>query len=115
MHELALTESLVEQVAEHTAGRRVSAVHLRVGLLSGVVPEAIEFCFDVAASGGPLEGATLVIERVPGRLGCRTCGLESAAADGLPVCPCGSADVEVVAGRELTLTRVEVLREPSCA
>ena len=115
MHELALTESLVDRVADRTVGRRVTAVHVRVGLLSGVVPDAMEFCFDVATAGGPLAGATLVIERVPGRIACRTCGAESPAEDLLLVCPCGSADVEVVAGRELTLSRVELLREASCA
>ncbi len=115
MHELALTESLVDRVVDRTAGRRVSTVHVRVGLLSGVVPEAMEFCFDVATAGGPLDGATLVVERVPGRIACRTCGAESPAEDLVLVCGCGSADVEVVAGRELTLSRVELVRESSCA
>ena len=116
MHELALTEDLIHQVADRTVGRRVSTVHVRVGLLSGVVPESMEFCFDVATAGGPLEGASLVVERVAGRVACRTCGAESPAEDLLLVCPCGSADVEVVAGRELTLSRVELWREePSCA
>jgi hydrogenase nickel incorporation protein HypA/HybF len=116
VHELALTESLVDRVADRTVGRRVSAVHVRVGLLSGVVPEAMEFCFDVATAGGPLEGATLVVERVPGRIACRGCGTESAADDLVLVCPCGSADVEVVAGQELMLARVELVREATpCA
>jgi hydrogenase nickel incorporation protein HypA/HybF len=66
VHELALTQSLVDLVAERTVGRRVVAVHLRVGESSGVVPEALEFCFDVVAAGGPLEGARLVVDRAPG-------------------------------------------------
>jgi len=115
VHELALTQSLVDRVADRTVGRRVSAVHVRVGLLAGIVPEAMEFCFDVATAGGPLDGARLVVERVPGRIACRGCGAESAADDLVLACPCGSADVEVVAGRELTLSHVELLRETSCA
>ena len=66
MHELALTQSLVDLVTDRTAGRRVVAVHLRVGELSGVVAEAMEFSFDVVTAGGPLEGATLVVERTAG-------------------------------------------------
>ena len=66
MHELALTQSLVDLVAERTAGRRVVAVHLRVGDRSGVVAESLEFCFDVVAADGPLDGARLVVDRVPG-------------------------------------------------
>ena len=115
MHELALTESLVDLVAERTVGRRVVAVHVRVGALSGVVPEAMEFCFDVATAGGPLAGARLVVEGVAGRIACRTCGAEAAAEDLVLLCSCGSADVAVVAGQELTLSRVELLREAPCA
>jgi hydrogenase nickel incorporation protein HypA/HybF len=66
VHELALVESLVDLVAERTVGRRVVAVHLRVGDWSGVVAEALEFCFDVVIADGPLAGASLVVERVPG-------------------------------------------------
>ena len=115
MHELTLTQSLVDRVADAPAGRRVSVVPVRVGLLSGVVPEAMEFCFDVVTAGGPLDGAALLVERVPGRVACRTCGAESPTEDLLLVCGCGSADVEIVAGQELTLTRVELVREPTCA
>ena len=57
MHELALTQSLVDLVAERTVGRRVVAVNVRVGDAAGVVPDAMAFCFDVvtvqnAARGG---------------------------------------------------------------
>ena len=66
MHELALTQSLVDLVTERTAGRRVVAVNLRVGELSGVVADAMSFCFEVTTADTPLEGARLVIEEVPG-------------------------------------------------
>ena len=66
MHELAITESLVDLVVERTAGRRVVAVNVRVGDRSGVVPDAMSFCFDVVAAETPLAGAALVIEECPG-------------------------------------------------
>jgi hydrogenase nickel incorporation protein HypA/HybF len=66
VHELALTQSLVDLVEERTAGRRVVAVHLRVGELSGVLPEAMELAFEVVTADGPLDGATLVVERTAG-------------------------------------------------
>ena len=66
MHELAITESLVDLVVERTAGRRVVAVNVRVGDRSGVVPDAMSFCFDVVAAETPLAGAALVIEVCPG-------------------------------------------------
>ncbi len=115
MHELALTQSLVDLVAERTLGRQVTAVHVKVGLLSGVVPDAMAFCFDVATLETPLEGASLVLEEVPGRISCRACGAESAALDLILICDCGSADVVPVAGHELTLSSVELVKEPTCA
>jgi hydrogenase nickel incorporation protein HypA/HybF len=66
VHELAITESLVDLVVERTAGRRVVAVNVRVGDRSGVVPDAMSFCFDVVAAETPLAGAALVIEECPG-------------------------------------------------
>ncbi len=66
MHELAIIESVVDQVVERTVGRKVLAVTLRVGTESGVVADALEFSFDVATLGSPLEGARLVIDHVPG-------------------------------------------------
>ena len=61
MHELAIAESVVSSVLERTGDSRVSVVRLRVGRLSGVVPDALTFCFELAAAGTTLEGATLEI------------------------------------------------------
>jgi len=66
VHELALTQSLVDLVTERTTGRQVLAVNVRVGDLSGIVADAMSFCFDVTTAGTPLEGARLVVEEVPG-------------------------------------------------
>ena len=66
MHELSLAEGLVELVAERTTGRQVVAVDLRVGDRSGVVADALAFCFDVVTTSTPLEGAVLRIEGVSG-------------------------------------------------
>ena len=73
------------------------------------------FCFDVATAGTALEGARLEIEETPGRIACRTCGLEQELPDALLLCACGSADVEVVAGDDLRVVSVELEKEPSCA
>jgi hydrogenase nickel incorporation protein HypA/HybF len=108
MHELAIAESVVSAVLEHTGGRQVSEVRLRVGQLSGVVPDALLFCFDLAAAGTPLEGASVEIEEVEAHAHCRTCGVDFAMIDSFLLCDCGSADVELLAGRELALASVEV-------
>jgi hydrogenase nickel incorporation protein HypA/HybF len=108
MHELAIAESLVAAVLEHTGDRPVTSVRIRVGRLSGVVPDALAFAFEVAVVGTALAGARLEIERPHGQASCRTCGRDFDLDDLILLCPCGSADVEVLAGRELTLGSVEV-------
>lgn len=108
MHELAIAESVVSTVLEGTGGRTVSVVRLRLGRLSGVVPDALSFCFELATAGTPLQSATLEIDHEDGRAHCRTCGVDFALADAFLLCDCGSADVEVMSGRELLVTSVEV-------
>ncbi|MET3720589.1 MULTISPECIES: hydrogenase maturation nickel metallochaperone HypA [unclassified Arthrobacter] len=108
MHELSIVQSLIDEVLDKTGGRAVSSVNLRIGPLSGVLPDALRFCFDVASAGTALAGARLRIDEPQGRGRCRTCGDHFALTDIFLLCPCGSADVDVVAGRELRLVSVEV-------
>ncbi len=108
MHELAIAESVVSSVLERTEGRPVSVVRLRVGRMAGVVPDALTFCFDLATAGTALEGATLEIEEEHGRAHCRTCGADFTLADAFLLCDCGSADVQLLSGRDLSVTSVEV-------
>ncbi len=108
MHELAITQGVVEAVTERTGTAPVTSVRVRVGRLSGVVPDAMRFCFELVTAGTPLDGATLEIEQPEGRARCRTCGAEFALADLILLCGCGSADVEVLAGRELAVASVVV-------
>lgn len=109
MHELAITQSVVDAVLDKTGERLVTTVRVKVGRLAGVVPDAMRFCFDLVTAGTTLEGAELVIEQPPGRAHCRTCGDDFALADLILLCPCGSADVEVTTGRELQVSSVEVV------
>ncbi|HET7327827.1 MAG TPA: hydrogenase maturation nickel metallochaperone HypA [Nocardioidaceae bacterium] len=108
MHELAITQSVVDAVIEHVAGARVRVVNLRVGRLSGVVPEAMRFCFELVTAGTPLDGARLDIEEPAGAARCHCCGESFDTDDLILLCACGSADVEVTAGKELTVASVEV-------
>ncbi|GAA4389821.1 hydrogenase maturation nickel metallochaperone HypA/HybF [Tsukamurella soli] len=109
MHELAVAESVLDNVSAHTGGSRVTVVRLRIGRLSGVEPDSLRFCFGLVTDGTPLDGAELVIEEPGGRLHCEDCGRDIARDDPILLCPCGSADVRVVSGRELQLISVEVV------
>lgn len=108
MHEMAITQSVVDAVCEHAAGRRVHGVRLEVGALCALVPDSMQFCFELATEGTLAEGARLDIDMLPGTAHCRACGDEFALPDLFLLCPCGSADVEVTAGRDIRIRSMEV-------
>ena len=108
MHELALTCSIVETAEEAAAGRPVARVTLVIGRLSGVMTEAIRFCFEEVARGTLLDGAALDIIEPEGRARCKACGAEFATPDLLTFCRCGSFSLTRLAGEELTIRSIEV-------
>jgi hydrogenase nickel incorporation protein HypA/HybF len=73
-----------------------------------VVPDALMFCFELATAGTTIEGAELQIEAPDGQAHCHACDHDFAVDDLVLLCTCGSADVEVVAGRELQVMSVQV-------
>lgn len=109
MHELSITRSVVEICERYAEGGRVTSVTLEIGDLSGVVQEAVEFCFDACTRGTVLEGARLCIERVTARGRCHGCGNEFIVAAYHDLCPaCGAFGVELLCGEELRVKELEV-------
>lgn len=105
---MALTQSVVDAVCEHAAGRRVHSVRLEVGALCAVIPDAMTFCFELATQGTVAAGASLEVDMRPGEARCRSCGASFELNDLILLCPCGSADVDVIAGRDLKILSMEV-------
>jgi hydrogenase nickel incorporation protein HypA/HybF len=112
MHELSIAMSIVD-LAEQEAEQRgvsISAVHLKLGPLSGVVKKALLSAYEMACEQTSLEGSRLIIEEVPIMVHCPKC----AASRTLPsmqsfFCPaCGLPVSEVLQGRELLVTGLEV-------
>lgn len=112
MHEVSLMQDtliLATQEARRAGGSRIHRLRMRIGPLSGVVPEALEFAFEILAKGTAAEGAQLEIERVPILCYCRGCDREFAPPDLLCECPgCGLPSPEVRRGREMELNSLEV-------
>jgi hydrogenase nickel incorporation protein HypA/HybF len=113
VHELSLADAIVTIARDHARGRRVTKVEVKVGHLRQVVPDALEFAFELVARGTEVEGATLETEQIPARVDCARCGSET-RADGFPlVCrSCGNVDVDIVAGNELFVESLELEDEP---
>jgi hydrogenase nickel incorporation protein HypA/HybF len=109
MHELAITQSIVDAISERAGDTKVSVVRLRIGTLSGVFPHAMQFAFEVVTLGTILEGAELVIDEQAGVGHCRDCDRDVSLADLILLCPCGSADVQVISGRDLAIESIEMM------
>jgi hydrogenase nickel incorporation protein HypA/HybF len=112
MHELSLAEGIVDLVqasARQEAFSRVRTVHLDLGALSNVMPEALTFGFEAAARGSAAEGAELRIRRLPGQGFCTPCAAVVLVDARPALCPrCGGAQVNITGGNEMRVTELEV-------
>jgi hydrogenase nickel incorporation protein HypA/HybF len=112
MHELSIAQSIVDSAREQAAahgGKRVLRIGVRVGEISGVAVEALEFCFGMTVKDTDLDGAALELERIPVRYRCGACGHEFQPVEFLADCPsCGSAGAAMISGDELGLTFLEL-------
>jgi len=109
MHELGITRNVVSIVSERAQGQKVLRVTLEVGRLSGMLPEAIRFCFDVCSEGTPVQGALLEIVEIEGRGDCAACGARPVMTAPLGRCPvCQEPSLRIVAGTELKIKEMEM-------
>jgi hydrogenase nickel incorporation protein HypA/HybF len=113
MHELSIAMSIVEGVCEEAQARGlegVTAVHLKLGALSGVLKDALLFCYEAACQDTELEGSRLVIQEVPVTLFCPACQCErgAVAPQELRCLVCGELSAEVLHGKELQVVALEV-------
>lgn len=112
MHELSIAMGIVEAAMDEAQRRgvQVSAVHLRLGALSGVVKDALLFSYEVACQDTPLAGSKLIVEDVPVAVYCAQCqGRRELATVQSFTCPdCGAPTREVLQGKELEVFALEV-------
>ena len=115
MHELSIAMSIVDMALEEGDSRKVTidAVYLDLGLLSGVVADALLFSYEIACKGTALEGSRLVIREIPIEVYCPACR-EQKTLSSMQwfYCPeCGAPTSEVSHGKELAITGLEVRDE----
>lgn len=112
MHEAGIMRQILEIAAveaRKAGSERVRCIRIRVGNLAGVVPEALRFAFDAMAKGTVAEGGGMEIEMVSASCRCEGCNETFEPADFIFECPsCHSLDVEILRGRELELSQLEV-------
>jgi len=112
MHEMSLAEGvlqLIEDAARQDPFKKVTAVWLEIGQLSGVEPEAMTFCFDAVTRGTVAEGARLEIITMPGQGWCVACARTVPMTELYGECPlCGSFPMQVTGGTEMRVKELEV-------
>lgn len=112
MHELSVVAGLfeiLEEKAREAGALRVTAVTIRVGRLSGVVPDLLESAFDSFKKGTIASEASLRVETPPLRVRCRSCGKEASTDEPLFACPaCGAPGLEILEGMDIFLQKLEI-------
>ncbi|MEO5367939.1 MAG: hydrogenase maturation nickel metallochaperone HypA [Magnetococcus sp. WYHC-3] len=112
MHELSLCSELLASLGEQAQRHgfaRVREVWLEVGMLSGVAPEALEFCFAALARGTMAEGARLVIQQVPAQGWCPGCDASAPMDSAETSCAhCGMPLERLAGGDGLRLKALDV-------
>ncbi len=112
MHELSVTESILEialRHAEQAKAQRVTNLYLVVGQLASIVDDSVQFYWDIISKGTIADGAVLHFQRLPARLLCLDCNQQySPSGDGFSCPACLSDHVKVVSGDEFFMEAIDI-------
>ena len=112
MHELSVTESILEislRHAQQAGATRVTDLYLVIGQLASIMDDSVQFYWDIIAKVTVAEGARLHFKRIPAELLCLDCGITYAPDEEILACPqCQSVRVKVVAGEEFRLDSIDI-------
>ena len=111
MHELAITEGILRAAvpaAQAQGAKRILEIRLKIGELSGVLPECIQYYFDIASRGTIAENARLKVEKIPASIACPDCGFAGCVDRKKIRCPqCGGTNFRLTGGREYFVDSLE--------
>jgi hydrogenase nickel incorporation protein HypA/HybF len=121
MHEMPVTQGMLDLALQHAAGRRITGIYLQLGQMAPIVADSVELFFEYLSKGTPAEGAKLHFEVVPIEMTCLACGqvadlsewdgerpqfiMAKALERG---CSCGSKNLRVTGGVSFGMTSIEV-------
>lgn len=115
MHETGVCRSIVETVeafALRAGASKVTEVHITLGEIHDVVPDILCGAFKWMARGTVVEGAEMVIERVPFTVECQNCGciyrLDGNRRETWPCPECHEKDYRLHSGREFTIDYIGI-------
>lgn len=112
MHELSLAQSMVSELVDYIKKNSVKKVHaitIVIGKLSGAEKEPFEFAFPIAAEGTLLESALLNVEVQKAVILCNDCGVKTTLDIPLFRCSsCSSKNIKLINGKEFLIKSMEI-------
>lgn len=109
---MQVVEIAIASIPPDLKDARVERVNLKIGKLTAVVPDSLQFCFAAVIQDTPLEGAELLIEEIPVVACCRRCAARWTISEPVFYCPrCRSGKLEILSGRELDIQSIELFQE----
>jgi hydrogenase nickel incorporation protein HypA/HybF len=112
MHELSLTENMLEAVlrsAAQAGARRVVHVNLKIGQFSDESEESIRFYWAGLAKGTPAQEAQLNFQHVAAEMTCLECGHAFQPAVETSACPaCSSSRLRLSSGDDVKLASIDI-------
>lgn len=113
MHEVSLMSNTLEialEYANQQNATKISRLKMRIGEVSGVVPEALEFAFSALTQGTIAQDAQLEIESVPVQCFCPNCQQLFYPPDIIYECPnCHQISSQIQQGKEIQLLSLEII------
>ena len=112
MHEMSIVQSLLSIVEEEMIKNNATtlrSVKVKIGEMSGVVPEALSTCFEILTAKSDMKGAVLKMDITPLAGFCIKCKKDFKVVDYIFSCPeCSSTDIDIISGREMEIVELEV-------
>ena len=112
MHELSVTESILEISLRHAKNAnaiRITNLYLVIGQLASIVDDSVQFYWDIISKDTIANGATLHFKRLPATLSCRECNYQyNPGKDGFSCPKCMSEHIKVISGEEFYMEAIDV-------
>ena len=109
---MSVAQNILEIVREHIHHEnelKVRSIVLKIGELSGIVNESLEFCFATMIKDSPFSNVRLEIKKIPITAECKKCKTVSQLEYGIFFCDkCNNSDIELLTGRELQIEQIEL-------
>jgi len=111
MHEVSIIQNVIKIVTDKAIENKlakVNKVSLKIGELSGVSQECLNFAFEICIIDTMLEGSTLEIEKVDAVAECKDCKQEFPIDHFNKLCPCCNKFCSsIIRGYELYVNTIE--------